>query len=90
MLARHAPIATMSRKGNCWYNAVIVFLLNLRMERVWPHDLANQAEAVRDVAAHIVGLYNRVRIHAKLCWLPPIASEGTTIANQTIELSEII
>jgi transposase InsO family protein len=32
----------MSRKGNCWANAVAErFFLNLKMERVWQRDDAN-------------------------------------------------
>jgi putative transposase len=38
----------MSRKGNCWDNAVMErFFLNLRMERVWHKDYANHAEATK-------------------------------------------
>ncbi|CAK7071904.1 MAG: Putative transposase InsK for insertion sequence element IS150 [Kerstersia gyiorum] len=36
LLTRHGLIASMSRKGNCWDNAVMErFFLNLKMERVW-------------------------------------------------------
>ena len=41
----------MSRKGNCWDNAVMErFLLNLKMERAWQKDYANHAKAIKDVA----------------------------------------
>ena len=37
----------MSRKGNCWDNAVMArFFLNLKMERVWQRDYANHTEAI--------------------------------------------
>jgi transposase InsO family protein len=39
LLQRHGCIASMSRKGNCWDNAIIeCFFLNLKMERVWQRD----------------------------------------------------
>ena len=41
---------SMSRKGNCWDNAVMErFFLNLKMERVWQRDYANHDEARRDI-----------------------------------------
>ena len=37
----------MSRKGNCWDNAVMErFFLNLKRERVWQNDYANHAGRV--------------------------------------------
>ena len=36
LLARHGLVGSMSRKGNCWDNAVMArFFLNLKLERVW-------------------------------------------------------
>jgi transposase InsO family protein len=47
LLARHKLIASMSRKGNCWDNAVMErFFLNLKMERVWQREYANHSEAM--------------------------------------------
>lgn len=67
LLARHGLVSSMSRKGNCWDNAVMErFFLNLKMERVWQRDYANHAEAVIDVADYIVGFYNNVRLHSSL------------------------
>lgn len=42
LLASKGFICSMSRKGNCWDNAVAKrFFLNLKMERVWQRDYAN-------------------------------------------------
>jgi len=42
LLIRHGLITGMSRKGNCWDNAVIERLfLNLKMECVWQRQYAN-------------------------------------------------
>ena len=42
LLAEHGFVCSMSRKGNCWDNAVAErFFLNLKMERVWQRNYAN-------------------------------------------------
>ena len=80
----------MSRKGNCWDNAVMErFFLNLKMERVWQKDYANHAEATRDVADYVIGFYNNVRLHSTLGYLPPTAYERNPAAKQPIVVSEI-
>ncbi|SFU84909.1 Transposase InsO and inactivated derivatives [Nitrosomonas eutropha] len=57
LLTEYSMRCSMSRKGNCWDNAVMErFFLNLKMERVWQRDYANHAEAKKDVT----------QIH---CWL---------------------
>lgn len=90
LLARYGLHASMSRKGNCWDNAVMErFFLSLKMERVWQRDYANHAEAVRDVTDYIVGFYNNVRLHSKLGYLPPTAYERAWAAEQPIAVSEI-
>ena len=89
LLARHGFLGSMSRKGNCWENAVMErFFLNLKMERVWQKDYANHAEAVADIADYIVGFYNNVRLHSTLGYLPPSAYERKQAEKQLIELSE--
>lgn len=90
LLAQHGLQASMSRKGNCWDNAVMErFFLNLKMERVWQRDYANHDEAIRDVSDYIVGFYNNTRLHSKLGYLPPSAYERKMAAQQPIDVSEI-
>ena len=89
VLAKHQLIGSMSRKGNCWDNAVMErFFLNLKMERVWQRDYANHEEATTDVADYIVGFYNSVRLHSKLGNLPPNAFEQQLAIKQPIDVSE--
>jgi putative transposase len=91
LLTRHGLQASMSRKGNCWDNAVMErFFLNLKMERVWQRDYANHAEAIRDITDYIVGFYNSTRLHSKLGYLPPTAYERKMADKQPIDVSEII
>ena len=76
LLTRHGLVGSMSRKGNCWDNAVMErFFLNLKMERVWQKDYANHAEAINDIADYIVGFYNSTRLHSTLGNLSPNAFE---------------
>lgn len=89
VLAKHQLIGSMSRKGNCWDNAVMErFFLNLKMERVWQRDYANHAEAMNDVADYIVGFYNSERLHSKLGNLPPNAYEQQLATTLPIDVSE--
>ena len=72
LLSRHGLVCSMSRKGNCWDNAVMErFFLNLKMERVWQRDYANHAEAQADIADYITTFYNPVRLHSTLGYRSP-------------------
>ena len=89
LIAAHALVQSMSRKGNCWDNAVMErFFLNLKMERVWQADYTNHGEAMRDVADYIVGFYNSVRLHSTLGYLSPIGCEQLQAGKKLIGVSE--
>lgn len=76
LLDQHGIRCSMSRKGNCWDNAVMErFFLNLKMERVWQQDYANHSEAQRDITDYIVSFYNGTRLHSKLGYLSPAVYE---------------
>lgn len=88
LLQRHGLVGSMSRKGNCWDNAVMErFFLNLKMERVWRQDYANQDEAMRDVADYIVEFYNARRLHSKLGYQSPNAFERNSTGKPPIGVS---
>ena len=90
LLKQHGIICSMSRKGNCWDNAVMErFFLNLKMERVWQREYGNQMEATKDVTDYIVGFYNCQRRHSVLGNLAPIDYENQFAAKKPIEVSEI-
>jgi transposase InsO family protein len=90
LLKQHGMICSMSRKGNCWDNAVIErFFLNLKMERVWQRDYANHTEAINDITEYIVGFYNCLRLHSALGNLPPMIYEKDIAAKKLSEVSEI-
>jgi len=72
LLATHGLIGSMSRKGNCWDNAVMErFFLNLKRERVWQRQYANHGEARRDITDYIVNFYNSRRLHSTLGYRSP-------------------
>ncbi len=72
LLDQRNLVASMSRKGNCWDNAVMErFFLSLKMERVWHRDYANHLEAVQDITDYIVNFYNTTRLHSTLGYRSP-------------------
>jgi len=88
LLKKYGLVGSMSRKGNCWDNAVMErFFLNLKMERVWQKDYANHSEAMTDVADYIVGFYNSTRLHSKLGNLSPNAFERKSAIQHPIDVS---
>jgi len=62
----------MSRKGNCWDNAVAEsFFSSLKKERIKKQIYKNRELAIADVADSIDVFYNRVRRHSHLGGLSP-------------------
>ena len=70
-------IQSMSRKGNCWDNAVAEsFFKILKSELVYHRKFKNQAQAKIKVFEFIEVGYNRQRIHASLEYKTPIQMEN--------------
>jgi len=64
-------IPSMSRKGNCWDNAVSEsFFATLKTEEV-TQPYPTRAQAHRAIASYILGFYNPVRMHSTLGYLSP-------------------
>jgi putative transposase len=62
----------MSRRGNCWDNAVAEsFFGSLKKERIKKHIYKNRELAVNDVADYIDRFYNRTRRHSHLGGVSP-------------------
>ena len=69
----------MSRKGNCWDNAVAEsFLSSLKKERVKKQIYKNRALAQADIAAYIDAFYNPSRRHGHLGGAGPEQFEAPT------------
>lgn len=63
---------SMSRKGNCWDNAVAEsFFSSLKKERIKKHIYKTRELAKRDVADYIDAFYNCTRRHSHLAGLSP-------------------
>ena len=72
LFKRHSLVSSMSRKGDCWDDAVMErFFLNLTMERVWQRRHANHQEALMDITHDIVAFYNTKRLHSTLGYQSP-------------------
>lgn len=69
--------ASMSRKGNCWDNAVAEsFFATLEWELIARHDWHSPDEARRDIFAYIETWYNRRRRHSSLDYRSPADYEA--------------
>lgn len=89
MLKQNGFVCSMSRRGNCWDNAIAErFFLNLKMERVWQRQYANHAEAKADITDYIVGFYNCTRINSALGNLPPAVYERKMAVSEPIVVFE--
>jgi len=63
---------SMSRKGNCWDNAVAEsFFSSLKKERIKKQIYKNRDLAIADVGDYIETFYNRTRRHSHLGGLSP-------------------
>jgi len=70
-LAPLGLVASMSRKGNCWDNAVAEsFFATLRAEEA-TGTYATKAAAHSAIASYIHGFYNPLRLHSSLGYLSP-------------------
>jgi transposase InsO family protein len=78
-LAAHAMVASMSRKGDCWDNAVSEsFFATLRAELVDGERYPSRAAAERSIAGYIERFYNVERLHSYLDYVSPIEFELRT------------
>ena len=76
-------VQSMSRKGNCWDNAVAEsFFKTLKSELIYTTEPTTMAEAKVNVFEFIEIWYNRKRMHASLGYLTPAEYEAKLKLNQ--------
>lgn len=76
LLAAHGIVASMSRAGDCWDNAVAEsFFATFKLELVDDADWATRAEAIAAIGPFIEGWYNRQRRHSTLGYVSPAEYE---------------
>lgn len=77
LLRRYGMRGSMSRKGNCWDNAVTETLFgSLKVERLHGMRFETRRQA-KDEVIDWLGFYNRKRMHSTLGYLSPMAFEET-------------
>lgn len=76
VLSENDMICSMSRKGNCWDNAVMEsFFHSLKVEQVHHDDYRTRSEARSTIFNYIEIFYNRQRRHSSIKYLSPIEYE---------------
>lgn len=76
LLASHGCIGSMSRKGDCWDNAVAEsFFGSLKQEQVQWRSYRTRAEAHQDILNYISMFYNPYRLHSYLGYKSPMQFE---------------
>ncbi len=69
-------VCSMSRKGNCWDNAVAEsFFATLKTECIYARRFATRAEAREAIFDFIEAFYNRRRLHSTLGYVSPMEFE---------------
>jgi putative transposase len=75
-LAARGLVCSMSRRGDCWDNAVVEsFFATLKRECVRKHRWPTRASLLRALARYVDGWYNRERRHSSLDYVSPMAYE---------------
>jgi putative transposase len=75
-LRERAIVQSMSRKGNCWDNAVVErFFCSLKGECIGDRAYRDHAEARADVLDYILMFYNQHRLHSAASHMPPAEFE---------------
>jgi putative transposase len=76
LLKDHGIIQSMSRKGNCWDNAVAEsFFHTLKTGQVNHKQYKTRIEAQQDIFEYIEVFYNRQRLHSKNYYWSPVDYE---------------
>src|SRR5436190_21218469 len=76
MLAQHGIVCSMSRRGDCWDNAVAEsFFATLKVELVHHAAWTTRAAARRELFDYLEPFYNGRRRHSALGYLSPRAFE---------------
>lgn len=72
ILTKHKAVQSMSRKGNCWDNAVAESFFHTLKTRLTHHRTYKKiSDLNRDLYWYIEIYYNRVRKHSANNWLTP-------------------
>lgn len=85
LILTHQLTQSMSRRGNCWDNAVAEsFFATLKKQAVFGYKFSTRSSARLQVFEYIECYYNRVRRHSSNNWLSPVQFERL----QTLAIKE--
>ena len=85
LLTQHGMQPSMSRKGNCWDNAVAEsFLHTLKTELIFLEDFDTHEQAKTAVFEYIEVFYNRQRCPSAQGYLAPLAYEQALKTNEIL------
>ena len=85
LLIQHRLEPSMSRKGNCWDNAVAEsFFHTLKTALIYLEDYDTHEQAQTAVFEYIEVFYNRQRCHAANGYLAPLLYEQALKANESL------
>ena len=88
-LHEHHIKASMSRRGNCWDNAVAEsFFSSLKKERIRKTIYSTRDEARADIFNYIEMLYNKIRRHSHLNYMSPVDFEAAFLEDSKRLLNE--
>ena len=72
IIQQHGIIQSMSRKGNCWDNAVAEsFFATIKNELIYQQKFNTREEAKHAIFEYIEVFYNRIRVHSVNDYLSP-------------------
>jgi putative transposase len=75
-LVENGIMASMSRKGNCWDNAVgESFIGTLKVEKIYRCRFRTREQAKREIFEYVEMYYNRKRLHPSLGYMSPFEYE---------------
>jgi len=78
-LKRIGDQVSMSRKGDCWDNAVVEsFFASLKKDHVYRTRYKTKEQAKHSIFEYIEVFYNRIRPHSRLGFLSPVSYEKRT------------
>jgi len=85
LLTQHGIEPSMSRKGNCWDNAVAEsFFHTLKTELIYLEDFDTHEQTQTAVFEYIEVFYNRQRCHSANGYLAPLAYEQALKINEML------
>ena len=82
---KHGMVQSMSRRGNCWDNAVAEsFFRSLKVEAIKGNKFSTRIEAQTKVFNYIEDFYNKKRVHSFLPYKSPVQWEFEATLNPNI------